>query len=232
MMSLALRSKTITALLLTWVASLLFAGCATDQAEKMRQEKSISVGSDLSLSVLGGQYRSTDRPEIGYDLAVARIPHGLGYENITNPSKLFFRVLNDTLRDTKIEGFTADTGFSWYPFKTSALRTGLHLSYENAHIAFNALIREGVTSDELARVEYDRQTIYLGVPVGWHWIWENGITFGLDFGPRLRVSTNKSIKKDGGDTVDEADRDKYIDDAEKDRQILLGGLITYLGYSF
>lgn len=206
--------------------------CATDQAEKLRSERSVSIGSDLSLSVLGGQYRAKSNPNLGFDVAVSRSVHGIGYSEISNPGNLFSNALNDALRNVKVTGYTVDGGVSWFPFSNSAFRTGLHLSVEQAQTVFSALLKDSTSSAELPRVTYDRQAVYVGIPVGWHWLWDNGITWGLDVGPRLRLTSKKTIENDGGPTADAADRDKYIADAEDRRKVLFGGLITYLGYSF
>jgi hypothetical protein len=121
--------------------------------------------------------------------------------------------------------------FHRYFWPTSAFYWGLGVRREDSKISFDER-KTGHTNDDTdrVRVEYTESTTWVGLPLGWDWVWENGFTLMLDFGPRVRVANSRTFSEDGGQDVDTGDRDSHVDSIGHSTITLgFGGLI---GYSF
>jgi len=191
--------------------SSIFFRCATDNAAAVRQDRPFSIG------ILGAGYRP--HADIGMGL------HGSVSQDSPAPAD------SSKFDERKMKERGQSIGFSFvtFPWKTSAFCFGLGVNTGKGKVSFDADVVG--SSTEKTRVEFNRSMTYVGVPVGWYWIWENGFTFFLNFGPNYRVAHKTSLTKDGGLTVDAAQRDDFISSIE-DAKRVAWGYYGLMGYSF
>lgn len=196
-----------------WVVASLMCHCATDNAAQLREERQFSIG------VWGAGYRPN--PDIGVGLTGSMSSDGSnGFgSNFMEISK----------RNVNQSGQSIGLSVVKFPWKTSAFCFGLGISTSKGEVAFDADVVDG--SSEMTRVKYTRSATYVGVPIGWYWIWEKGITFALNLGPNYRIAHKTSLAQDGGAKVDAGQRDDFISSMENSNRITWGGF-GLMGYSF
>ena len=194
--------------------------CATDNAEKVRQERPYTVG------YLGGGYRP--KGNMGINVYPSYTSARFGNSPSTESSSLF---KEETDRDLNLKDFNFSGSFIYFPWHTSAFNMGISVKKGTSTLSYNA---DGATSTAVSsriNVEYQRSYTTIGIPVGWYWIWENGFTLSLDFGPRWRVTNSLSWNYDGGTAVNQSERDSFQSKMENVNAFTLGGA-GIIGYSF
>jgi hypothetical protein len=193
---------------------LLASACATDQAAKLRQERPYTVG------YLGAAYRPQDNLAINLSADIRADASGSG--SISEMRQ------GEEDRNISLTGHKIGISALYFPKSTSAFFVGAGILSGSGSVKFDG---KKTNSDEKTKVTYDRSASYIGIPLGWYWIWDNGFTLALDFGPNLRISHSQKIRNSGGVDVDTSDRDKTIGKIEDKNKITLGGRGLF-GYSF
>jgi len=207
--------------------------CAPEHAAKVRADKSLTLGA------FGAAYRPNGK--FGFGATV-----GTGTETKTvDPTKSDGDVVVTKKVDADLYNYrnvkTSATGINpfvhYYPWETSAFFVGAAASIYTAKYSFHEET-SGSTSllPSYTDVDYNQNATYVGVPLGWAWIWESGFSLTLDFGPRTRVAATGHYSKDGTDDgVDVAKRDLTTKAIDKlGTGILFGGPTGNLlvGWSF
>ena len=124
----------------------------------------------------------------------------------------------------------------FYPMVSSAFFLGAGASYTKSRYGFKEHNTEYSVSSQTTDVEYEKTLVYARMPVGWAWIWNNGFSLTLDFGPALLMSRNGHYNSggDGMSGVDIAKRDSTRDTVESldPKFRVIDGINTMIGYSF
>jgi hypothetical protein len=218
----AFRFALLTTLAAAAVAS---TSCAPERARAIREDKSLTLGYP------GATYRPNGKIGVGATFG------GLSDHKSTITPEAPAGMTLDAHQAAKRTVVTSETDINpfvqFFPWDTSAFYVGVGGSYQKAHVSYDEL-RGGENLDgATTSVEYQRSAMYVGVPVGWAWIWAPGASLTLDFGPKFLVSKSNAYTKDGSaGAVDVAQRDRNVKTIDKEgaSQVILGNFL--LGWSF
>lgn len=217
------------------VAATATSHCAPSRAKAIREDKLVTVGYP------GAVFRPNGKIAVGATFA-AMTDHKGGMEDATSgPGVLGIssrsaeqrKEISDDKREVKHSLFALHPSVMYFPKDDSAFFIGAGGSYMSSKYKFSEET-SGFTSlaPSYADIEYETKATYIGVPVGWAWIWENGVSLTLDVGPRVRMSRSTTYSDDGAAaSVDPKKRDqtaKLLDTGES--RVGLGSL--FFGYSF
>lgn len=207
--------------------SVIFQNCAPMKARQNREMKPVTVGLPI-----GAMFRPTG------DMAL-----GLNFASYSEREVKINQDLAEVRKDPEIErqGSQAATIFRfhshYYPWADSAFFVGLGVDYYDSTISVAAQETEGgafaLTGAE-AEQEYAVQTTQVRLPVGWSWIWNNGLSLLLDLGPVVSTNQDYESKKTEAASGEEA---------EQSQQTLESGILEFerggvispvfmVGYSF
>jgi hypothetical protein len=216
--------------LVFFVGTLFTSGCATTKSAKVREQRPITVG--LSTGGLGGMYRPNDTYAFGATTG-GTFQEG---ETMTIYSPANQKALGAEEFDV-LESQTSNTNlfFHYYPWADSAFYMGVKISKSDATFIYevesqNSMV--GFTGDEisspmegsldeidstggttltgsLTQVALETSSTQVKIPIGWSWIWENGISFMLELGgPILNFDQSSSYSMNGEyEGVDKQKRD-------------------------
>ena len=206
-------------------------GCAPNNARAIREDRSFTLG------LPGVAYRPNGSVALGTTIGSSKDKQKLntaedGIEAVTNKASDENKVAFE--REVEGRSFTVSPFFHYYPWDDSAFFIGLGGSYTSTKYTY-AEETEGSTAlaPTFTEVAYNSNTSYVGAPIGWAWIWENGITVSLDFGPRVLVSQSGSYKNDGlAGEVNEEKRDRTTEVIESVESPVTFGGSGIIGYSF
>ncbi len=188
---------------------ILFSNCATDQAAKVRNDRKFSLG------YLGAAVRPWQNFGLSIDGRAA--PANLG--------------ISGDDRDITVKGSSINLRTEKFIWDSSAFYVGAGFGRSTGKMTFQAAQTGGVS--EKIDVTYAQTVDRFIVPVGWFWIWNNGFTIQIDFGPSWVTKTTSGYANDGGATVDKIDRDTFITNYESKNNgnfLLLPSF--FIGYSF
>ena len=210
-------------------SALVQSSCAGNNAGALREVRPTSV-----VGTLGPVVSLEFRPRRNWALGL----YGFSANDELSATKLnvvksLWAGLYDLSRNLKIEGTNIGLVASSYPFDTSAFRIGLGLESHASRVSFNSDTLD-VDANGLpveTKVSYAQNSNYLAIPLGWNWIRTSGISFFLDFGPRIRLTRSTHWKNAGGTRIDKKDRDSYASEKEDEKNLQLGGS-GGIGYSF
>lgn len=207
------------------LSTFLAISCASDNAAALREVRPNTIAANLGPLI---SFEHRPHKNIGIDLYA----HSADNE-LHSGSFDLWESLGDSARDYKNRGTDIGLGASFYPFETSAFRTGLGLEMHNSTASFDSdtLDRDVYGFPGSTRASYKQSSMFLSIPLGWSWIWDSGFSFSLDYGPRIRLSRSTSWKNTGGSRVDQSFRDNYMNDKEDDKNVQFGGSGGF-GYSF
>ena len=188
---------------------LSFSNCATDQAAKVRSDRPFTLG------YLGAAVRQTQNL-------------GISVHGTTGPASGFF---SGDDRSISLKGRNINLRTEFFIWDSSAFYVGIGYSRSWGKMTFDAN-QIGSTTNKTS-VTYSQTIDRTIIPVGWFWIWNNGITFQLDFGPSFVSKTVSGYSDDGGTNVDTTDRNNFIADYEGKNGAHFMLLPNFLlGYSF
>jgi hypothetical protein len=207
------------ALLLLPFLLLLDTACAPTNAREIRELRPTSVG------LLGVAYRPNG------DHAVGLVGGAIGTSLPAAP--IGADADDQEERDTKLRSSASIGAFyHYYPMADSAFFVGAGFTHSSQSYSFNERTNSYSDSNkDTTKVKFSSKATWIGVPLGWGWIWENGFTLILDLGPRVRVGYSKSYSDDGeDDDVDTDRRDDYVEDLDGRKFTVGGGGL--IGYSF
>ncbi len=218
---------------LSCVAALSTFACAPEHASKVRQDKSLTLG------LPGVSYRPNGKIGVGVTAGAASNQKQTVDNSKTGLSSVIGSS-NDANSDEAdqrqvVSSFVQISPFvQYFPWDTSAFFVGVGGTYYRGSYKFN---EEKVDSTSLnpqfAEVDYQTRSNYIGVPLGWAWIWESGFSLTLDFGPRARVSRSAELTKDGKDEgVSSSERDKTVSTIDSLEPKYTYGGSGIIGWSF
>jgi hypothetical protein len=216
------------------VAALALTHCAPERARAVREDKSLTLG------LPGASFRPTGKISIGTTLGYAHrakttinnTETGMGAIDITPDDDS--ADLDEDERELYTSNVTVSPFVHVYPWDSSAFFFGGGISYSKSNYRFS---EERMDSTALAPtytdVAYDSTSTYVGVPVGWAWIWESGFSLTLDVGPRFRVSRTQEMRDDGeASGVNSQSRDRTVETIDSlENPVTLGGS-GIIGWSF
>ena len=208
------------------VAGPLTQGCAPSRAKMVREQRNTTIG------LLGASYRPTGAVGIGISGGAAKKDI-----DIDRDKKSYATNKSD---DVNVRSMSETTStFSpfvhYYPWETSAFMVGAGLNISKNKYVYDEE-KEGSTTlaPTYSEVKYEVSSTEIHMPLGWHWIWENGVTLMLDFGPSVNVAYKGKYSNDGSENgVKPEERDRSISALDNTKQ---GGLrfagASLIGYSF
>jgi hypothetical protein len=201
-------------------------GCAPSRAKMVREQRNTTIG------LLGASYRPTGNVGIGVAGGAAKNDIEIDREKKSYASN---KTEDANIREMKETSTTVSPFVHFYPWETSAFFWGAGVNFTKNRFQFDEE-KEGSTSlaPAFTGVTYESTATDIHVPLGWHWIWENGVTVMLDFGPSATVAYSGRYTNDGGDDgVNAAQRDQSVEALDRAKK---GGLrfagSSIIGYSF
>jgi len=207
-------------------AAVVLPGCAPSRAKMVREQRNVTIG------LLGASYRPTGNVGVGVAGGAAKEDIEIDREKksyATNKSE------DANVREMKESTTTVSPFVHFYPWETSAFFWGAGVNFTKNRYLFDEE-KDGSTAlaPTFTEVNYESSTTDLHVPLGWHWIWENGMTLMFDFGPSTTVAYSGRYIDDGGqDGVNAVERDRSIEALDRAKK---GGLrfagSSIVGYSF
>ena len=216
-----------------WVVlllTLISAGCATDQAAKVRGDKHATVG------VWGGAYRPNAKIGIVSDLAGLVSPqtdqkHVDSNGEIKNNRGEEANSQNIKSRESQ----KVDLGLHYYASPSSAFFFGLAANKRKNVTEFDSPNQgSSLANPSYSNVQVSDNVIAVGPAVGWDWIWPNGVSVLWDFGPRWDVSKSRTMSDNNGssDKIDVAQRDKLLKKIDNSGGVRLFDSHLIVGFSF
>ena len=218
-------SKSLATIALFFI-SLQSSGCAPSRAKMVREQRNTTIG------LLGASYRPNGNIGVG-------VAAGASKDNveIDREKKSYATKSTDDI-DTRKMAETSSTVspfVHYYPWETSAFFTGVGANIIKRTYSFDEE-KDGSTTlaPSYTEVQYNVSATELHAPLGWNWIWENGITLMLDFGPSMTVAYSGKYADDGsGNGVNSGARDQSVSALDRAKR---GGLrfagASLIGYSF
>jgi len=229
-MTVAMRARVLGSMGATVLGLLLTAsltqGCAPSRAKIVREQRNTTIG------LLGASYRPNGNIGVGISASGAK-----DEVEVDREKKSYANSKSD---DANVQMIAETSSMvspfvHYYPWDTSAFFVGAGANFTKSRYQYEAE-KEGSTTlaPAYTEVNYEVSATDLHMPLGWNWIWENGITLMLDFGPSTTVAYAGRYSNDGGDGgVNATQRDESIaalDSAKKGAvRFSLGSII---GYSF
>lgn len=218
-------------LLIAVAACLSFFACAPTNAAAIRQDKSLTLG------LPGASYRPTGKVGVGVTGGhVAKQK-----TTIDNTKTGFGSVVSATAdenpgaqREVEASTYTVSPFLQYFPWDTSAFFIGAGATFNRAYYHFDeATVDSTSLNPQYGEVNYETRSTYVGVPVGWAWIWTPGFSLTLDFGPRARVSRTTNVSRDGSQNeVSSKERDKTIETIDSLEPRYSWGGSGIIGWSF
>src|SRR5688500_11502271 len=174
-------------LLVVSLVGLVLTHCAPNNAKEIRELKPTTLG------LIGGEYRPDGTKAFGLT--------GSYSGPVEMDADAYVDDEDDEDRELELKNsFGVSAFYHHYIWETSAFFVGAGLSHESVRYEFQERTTAYTEDDETyADVEYSDAATYVRVPLGWNWIWDNGITLLLDFGPGFRVAQTTSLDDDGED---------------------------------
>lgn len=214
--------------LTTLVAVVGFTSCATDSAQKMRTDKSTTVG------IWGGAYRPNGKVGVVADVS-GMVSRSSTDQHVSEKGEVETgKSKQSNLQEIKtVESHKFDVGLHLYPFAKSAFFYGLGFQRKTRETRFDGEnVGSSLTTPSFSNVEMSDDITSVGPSVGWDWIWTNGITLLLDVGPRIEASKSRNVKTQDSSQIDTSRRDKMIKKIDNSRGFSLFEPRLILGYSF
>lgn len=208
------------------LALVLLAGsCASDQAASLREAKPNQLG----IANYGYLRRLSSNQAAGLTFDAGS---GQAFYMKAATEDGEWLTSEDEGKDPKISHFNVNFFAHHYPWETSAFFVGLGYAYKEQDFSFKEPLSEDAT--QKIKIKYTDMASYVGVPLGWAWVWDRGFSLTLDFGPRWRVSHRRHIEESGMDQVNLTSRDDTMDELEETYigRSELGGGTMLLGFSF
>ncbi len=216
--------------LLVLATSLSFFACAPSNAAAIRKDRSLTLGlpgasyrpsGQIAVGATGGytseQKTTVDNNKTGFASVVSNKDE--------NP---------DSQRELVMSSYSINPFLQYFLWDTSAFFIGAAASFNRANYQFDEQTVDSTSlNPQYGEVNYETKSTYVGVPIGWAWIWTPGFSLTLDFGPRARISRSTTVTQDGSSkNVSSNERDKTIDtiDSLEPRYTLGGSGI--IGWSF
>lgn len=208
-------------LLLYFVGLSLSTGCATNNAEQMRDKNPFTVG------FAGLQVRPTANIGLGVS---GEILETKGF-SCTDSNE---RCLNkkEPMKyegDKKLEGESKSRRFSAYinffPSKTSAFFLGVG-GVKKLGTSIITLLE----NDE--SVSYNTETFSIRPGLGWNWIWESGFSLFLDFGYPILINRTQKHTDDVSDEGKKAAKNFETYLYSQNGSLESGGGSSMIGWSF
>ncbi len=205
--------------------------CAPNNAAQVRAERSLTLG------IPGAAYRPSG--SVGVGITGSYTPEQK--TTIDNTKSGLNSVVEsgsdespESQREVTATSYTLSPFIQYFPWASSAFFVGGGATFSRAYYKYD---EETVDSTSLnpqyGEVNYETKAVYVGVPVGFAWIWAPGFSITLDVGPRARISYSSTVTRDGsGRDVSSAEREKTtstIDSLEP--RYTLGGS-GMIGWSF
>lgn len=215
--------------------ALLCAHCAPERARAMREDKAFSLGAPIVFSA-ALSYRPTGK--FGVGLAGSALNDRKSTIDASKTGIAAVSVSNDTAETDKRELSTSSYEINpfvqIFPWDSSAFFLGVAGAYRNARYRYQEETEASTTlAPAYTAIKYETTSSYVGVPVGWAWIWGSGFSLSFDFGPRFRVNKEQDLANDGATSgVSTTKRDHtigIIDDLEP--KVAWGGS-SLIGWSF
>ncbi|MDB2447258.1 hypothetical protein N9W79_01395 [bacterium] len=210
------------------IATFLTASCATDKSAKVRSIRPVTVG--LSTSGLGGMYRPNDTYAVGVTTG------GSSYEGET--MKIYSPANQDALGAEEFDilesqSSTTNLYAHYYPWKDSAFYMGVRISKRDSTFVYKVESEGGLSLSDgqieesgeetrqpegstgttlvpnLSQISLETSSTQVKIPVGWSWIWENGISCMLELGgPIISFDQSSSYSLSGeSEGVNQTKRD-------------------------
>lgn len=208
---------------LACIATLLtISGCAPTMAGSIRQEKVVTIG------FLGAQYRPDK--SISVNAAANAEYDSFGSANSDDLEKRSLATKN-----AKRERLSLLLSMHVHPFDSSGFYLGLGAQRRMSKETYMEYAQNYASEDAPSiAVTHASDKRYVGVPIGWTWIWKSGFTLHLDFGPYFNTGGGRD-EFSHAEGVDTASRDKTLNQIDTYRSsdnapFIMG--IGYLGWSF
>lgn len=216
-----MKHSSLATLLLSFIGLSLSTGCATNNAEQMRDKNPFTIG------FTGLQVRPTANIGIGIG---GEILETKGYSCTDSDARCLNK--KEPMKyegDKQLEGESKSRRFSaylnYFPSKTSAFFIGIggvkKLSESKILV---------IDSDE--SVSYTSEATSIRPGIGWNWIWESGFSLFLDFGYPILISQSQKHKDSVSDEGKNAAKsfEKYL--YRQNGMIEGGGGSSMIGWSF
>ncbi len=221
--------KSILKLMIFGAAISLLGSCATDQAAKVRNDRSSTVG------IWGAAYRPTGSVGVVADLQ-GMVSKNSSRSHIDESGEVQSgRAKLDNLQEVKsTDSRGVDIGVHVYPSQKSAFFYGLGVERKKRTVMFESHnVGSSLVDPSFSNVEVSDQTISVGPSVGYDWIWPNGMSALLDIGPRWEVSKSRSVSQDVSEReIDATRRDLAIKKIDESRGLSLLSPRLIVGYSW
>ena len=201
--------------------------CAPNKARQIREMRPVTVGLPI-----GAMYRPTG--DIALGAAYGRMIKD-NYKVDTEQKRV-----NAEGKEEELEEFNAKINSSvfrpyvhYYPWADSAFFLGIGLDVRRSiyKVEENAESELGALGGE-KDLEYDVSTQRVRIPVGWSWIWGNGISLLMDLGPRVAVQQSGSDSEEAETTSANTRRADTLSDLDSEEQGAIIEPVFLLGYSF
>lgn len=236
------------------IVPMITSSCATNNSAKVRAQRPITVG--LSTGGIGGMYRPNDTFAFGATTGgTSGEAETLTIYSPANRKALGaeeFGILESQTSSTNIYAH-------YYPWKDSAFYMGLRIKQQEATFVYevdSSSSSLGFTGEDISLpddmlsnaergatnlagyqtpVSLATSSTQIKIPIGWSWIWENGISFMLELGgPVIGFTQNSTYNIDGeAEGVNTTKRDilatELIDTVGKDSAV---SPFLNFGYSF
>lgn len=219
-------------LALLLLASTTLVHCAPQRARAIRDDKLVSVGYP------GVAFRPTGKVAVG-----STFSWGFDVKAKMDEASQNLGVLTSSApKDEEAAADERELTYSYssinpfvqvFPWDDSAFFVGIGASLvRSSYYVEEETIGSTALAPTTTGIGYKTKSSYVGVPIGWAWIWENGLSLTADLGPRFRVGRDAELTEDGSASdVDIAKRDATVEKLDAvERPVHFGGL--FLGYSF
>jgi hypothetical protein len=217
-------------LLLVISVSGLFA-CAPSNARQVRQDLALTVGypgasyhpgGTFALGATGNyvpnQKTTVDNSKTGMDSVISA-------KKDENP---------EDKREVVSTSYWISPFVQYFPFDSSAFFVGAAATINRSYYKFEEETVDSTTlNPQYGEVNYETKSTYVGVPIGFAWIWESGFSLTLDVGPRARVARTSEVSADGSSSyVSSKERDKTIETIDSLEPRYSWGGSGLIGWSF
>ncbi len=229
-----LSSRSPKAFLLLALA-LLCANCAPERARAVREDMAFSLGAPIVFSA-AVSYRPTGKFSVG--LAGSALNDRKSTIDASKSGVAAITVSDQTAPTDKRELSTSFTELNpfvqVFPWDSSAFFLGVAGTYRNARYRYQEETEASLAAaPAYTAIKYETTSSYVGIPVGWAWIWGSGFSLSLDFGPRFRVNKEQKLANDGTTSgVSATKRDHTIGIIDELEPRVAWGGSSLIGWSF
>lgn len=216
--------KAFTSRVLTTVSIVFIQACATNNAQKVRESRSLTA---TILMSPGAIYRPNGRVGIGAVYSANRTEN----DSINHSDASSKEFGEDSFNAKESRSREVDAFVHYYPWSTSAFFMGV--GFQNKTAEYSVAVDQNVSTLEEAdaNLKYSSRVTKVKVPVGWSWIYENGFSVLFDLGPTISVKEQGTVSGTANNQPSTR-KDLLVKDLARDSKgAFLDGIIT-LGYSF